>query len=102
MADFVLKKQKDFTFALEENPETAYTIPALRSLSLEDAELMTKINDEKSVAKKGKMIREFICRYAPELKDMDVGGMGWFDIFNAYALSQGERELGESKASQDS
>ena len=102
MADFVLKKRKDFTFALEENPETAYTIPALRSLSLEDAELMTKINDEKSVAKKGKMIREFIVRYAPELKEMEIGGMGWFDIFNAYALSQGEQDMGESKASRNS
>lgn len=102
MADFVLKKRRDFTFALETNPEKTYTIPALKSLSLEDAELMTKIDAESSVAKKGKMIREFICRCNPELNDVGLGGMEWFEIFNAYALSQGEQDLGESKASQDS
>ena len=102
MADFVLKKRKDFTFALEDTPEKTFTIPALKSLSLEDAELMTKIDDEKKVTKKGTMIREFICRFAPELKEMNIGGMEWFEIFNAYALSQGGQDLGESKASSDS
>ena len=47
MADFTLKKRKDFVFALEEDPEKTYTLPALKSLSFEDAGTMTKIDDEK-------------------------------------------------------
>jgi hypothetical protein len=102
MADFVLKKRRTFVFALEDDPEKTYTLPALKSLSFEDAQLMTKIDDEKSIVKKGNLIKEFILKYAPELKGKTLGDMEFFEIFNAYGLNEGKAELGESKASQDS
>jgi len=99
MADFTLKKRKDFTFALEDNPEETYTLPALKSLSFEDAQTMTKIDDEKNIVKKGNLIRGFILKYAPELADKGISDMEFFEIFNAYGLAAGRSELGESKAS---
>lgn len=102
MADFVLKKRKDFVFALEDDPEKLYHLPALRSLSFEDAQAMTKIDDEKSIVKKGNLIRGFILKYAPELADKGISDMEYFEIFNAYGLDAGRSELGESKASQSS
>jgi len=50
--DFVLKKHRDFVFALEEEPEKTYTIPALRSLDFEEIQALTKIDDEKNLTKK--------------------------------------------------
>jgi len=101
MADFVLKKHKDFVFALEEEPDKLYTIPALRSLDLEEIQALTKIDDEKNLVKKGNLLRDFILRHAPDLKDKNLAGMQFFDIYNAYALSNG-KDLGESQASADS
>lgn len=102
MADFTLKRHKDFIFALEDNPEKTYTLPALRSLSFEDAQAMTKIDEEDDIVKKGNLIRNFILKHAPELEDMNLGGMEFFEIFNAYGLSAGKDSLGESKASRRS
>ena len=98
--DFVLKKHRDFVFALEEEPEKTYTIPALRSLDFEEIQALTKIDDEKSLTKKGNLIRDFILRHAPELKDKNLAGMQFFDIYNAYALNNG-KDLGDSPASAD-
>ena len=101
-AAFTLKKRKDWSFALEDDPEKTYTLPALKSLSFEDAQLMTKIDDEKSIVKKGNLIKEFILKYAPELKGKTLGDMEFFEIFIAYGLNEGKAELGESKASRNS
>jgi hypothetical protein len=38
----------------------------------------------------------------PELKEKDIGDMGYAAIFNEYALSQGRDKLGESSASPNS
>ena len=102
MADFTLKKRKAFVFALEDDPEVSYTLPALKSLSFEDAQTMTKIDEEKNIVKKGNLIRGFILKYAPELSSTGLGDMEYFEIFNAYGLNEGKGDLGESKASQDS
>jgi hypothetical protein len=102
MTDFTLKKRRDFVFALEENPDKTYTIPALKSLSFEEAQAMTKIDAEDDIVKKGELIKAFILRHAPELEDLNLGGMEYFEIFNAYGLNEGNREMGESKASRHS
>lgn len=101
MADFVLKKRRYFEFALEEDTEKIYRIPVLKSLELEEIQNLTEIDDEKDLTKKGNLIREFVFRYAPELKEKNLAGMQFFDIFNAYATNNG-KELGESSASADS
>lgn len=101
MADFVLKKHKEFVFALEEDPEVTYFIPALRSLDLEEIQTLSKIDDEKNLTKKGNLVKEFILRHAPDLKDKGLAGMQYFDIYNAYAIHNGS-DVGESSASQDS
>ena len=102
MADFTLKRHKDFQFSLDDNPEKVYVLPALRSLGFEDVQVMTKIDDEQDIVKRGNMVRDFILKYAPELEDLNLGGMEYFEIFNAYGLHEGRENLGESKASRRS
>jgi hypothetical protein len=102
MADFTLKRRKDFYFSLEDDPDKVYVLPALKSLSFEDAQAMTKIDDEQDLVKKGNLVRDFILKYAPELEDKDLGGMEYFEIFNAYGLNEGKEAMGESKASRRS
>lgn len=101
-ASFTLKKREDFTFALENEPDVIYTLPALKGFSFEEAQEMSKIDDEENLVKKGAMIRAFILRYAPQLEEKDLSDMEYLEIFNAFAMSEGRKELGESKASQTS
>ena len=102
MADFTLKRRKDFQFSLEDEPDKIYTLPALKSLSFEDAQAMAKIDDEEDLVKKGNLVRAFILKYAPELEEKNLGGMEFFEILNAYGLNEGRENLGESKASRRS
>lgn len=103
MSTFVLKKKREpWKFALEENTEKEYSLPALKSLSFEDAKLMTDIDEESDLVKKGNMIRGFIDSKCPDLKEAGLSDMEYLEILNEYALSEGKEALGESKASQDS
>lgn len=101
MADFKLKKRVDFTFALEGDEETVYTLPSIQSLSFEAAKAMASIDEEADLVKKGGMIRDFILKSVPALGDKGLGDMEYLEIFNAYAMHAG-RSLGELKASQPS
>lgn len=102
MADFIIRKRRDFVFALEDAQEQTFTLPALSSLGFEEAKLLTQINEEKDIVKKGGLIEEFLLKQAPALKDMGLSGMEYFEIYNAYGLAMGRNKLGESQASQDS
>ena len=102
MADFIVRKRSDFVFALEDMPEQTFTLPALSRLGFDDAKLISQINDEDDIVKRGKLIQDFVLKYAPGLKSVDVSGMEFFEIFNAYSLAMGRNKLGESPASQDS
>ena len=95
MADFIIKKRSDFVFAIEDAPEQTFTLPALSRLGFEDAALMAQINDESDLVERGKLIEGFLLKYAPGLKDLDVSGMEYFEIFNAYGLAMGRNRLGE-------
>lgn len=101
MANYIIRKRTDFTFALD-GADTVYTLPALSRLSFAEAELMRKINQAEDLEKSGKLVKDFILKHAPELKDADIGDMEYFSIFNEYALSEGRAKLGESSASADS
>lgn len=101
MADFILSKRSDFVFAIEDAPEQTFTLPALSRIGFEDAALITQINAEDDIVKRGRLIEKFLLQYAPGLKGV-VSGMEFFEIFNAYSLAMGRNMLGESKASQDS
>lgn len=101
MANCIIRKRTDFTFALE-GADTVYTLPALSRLSFAEAELMRKIGQAEDLEKRGKLVKEFILKHAPELKDADIGDMEYFSIFNEYAMSEGRAKLGESSASADS
>lgn len=101
-AAFTLKKRKDWSFALEDDPKKIYVLPALSGLSYEEAEKMKKIGSMTSITEQGPLIKEFILSYAPELAAKDLGDMEYYEIFNAYGLSEGREKLGESSASQNS
>lgn len=102
MADFVLSKRRAFVFALEDDPEKTYTLPSVSSLGFEDAQLLVKIDETKDIVKRGNMIRDFILKYVPELKEKNLGGMEYFELYSAYGMNEGKAKMGESKASQDS
>lgn len=102
MADFIVRKRRDFVFAVEAAPEQTFTLPALSSLGFEEAKLLTQINEETDIVKKGGLVKEFLLKHAPALKDMGLSGMEYFEIYNAYGLAMGRNKLGESQASQDS
>lgn len=102
MADYIVRKQRGFTFALEGSPDKVYTLPALSQLSFAEAEMMRKIDQADDLEKRGKLIKDFVLTYAPDLKDAEIGDMEFFSIFNSYGLSEGKAKLGESSASADS
>jgi len=97
---FTLKKRKNFVFRLEGETET-FSLPSLKALGFEDGQLMTEIDAEDNIVKKGGMVRDFILKYNPALENKDLADMEYFEIFNAYALNEG-KSLGELKASQAS
>ena len=101
MADFVVRKRSGFVFAIEDAPEQTFTLPALSRLDFEDAKTIAQINDESDIVKRGKLVENFVLKHAPGLKGL-VTGMEFFEIFNAYSLAMGRKQLGESEASLDS
>ena len=74
MADFIVRKRRDFVFAVEDAPEKTFTLPAISSLGFEDVKLVTKANEEEDIVKRGKLIQEFILKYAPGLAELGLGG----------------------------
>ena len=99
---FTLKKRERFRFALEADPDKIYSLPPLASLSFEDAQLMAKLGDETTIVKQGEKIKKFILAKCPDLEGKGLEDMEFYEIFNAYALSEGNERLGESKASRNS
>lgn len=100
MANFFIKKRKGFEFTIEDDPNT-YVIPAISGLSFEDVNLLTKADKEADLVKRGKVVKEFILKFAPELRGLS--DMIFFEIYNAYANYLGNSsQVGESQASQDS
>lgn len=102
MADFIVRKRRDFVFGIEAAPDQTFTLPALSGLGFEDAKQLTQINEEKDIVKKGRLVEDFLLKHVPALKDMGLSGMEYFEIYNAYGLAMGRNKLGESQASQDS
>jgi hypothetical protein len=99
---FTLKKRRDWSFALEDDPKKVYTLPALSGLSYAEADRMKQIGSMTEISEQGPLIKEFILSYAPELADKGLGDMEFYEIFNAYGLSEGKEKLGESAASRNS
>lgn len=102
MADFIMRKRRDFVFAIEDAPDKTFSLPALSSLGFEDAKLLTQINEAEDIVEKGRLVEQFMLEHAPGLKDLGLSGMELFEIYNAYGLAMGKNQLGESSASQDS
>ena len=101
-ATFTLKQKKGWTFALDTDTKKVYTLPALSGLSFQEAERMKKIGSMTDITEQGPLITEFILSYAPDLEEMGLGDMEYYEIFNAYGLSEGREKLGESAASLNS
>lgn len=100
--NFTLKKPKVFRFALEDEPEKVYELPPLKSLGYEEAQIMADLGDETKISKQGPKIRKFILDHCPELEKKNIADMEYYEIFNAYAMSEGASKLGESEASRNS
>lgn len=98
MANFTLRRQEDFTFDLEGDPKTVYTIPASSNLDFKDAQLIANFGSEKTLEKQGELVKEFILKYAPGLAEKGLSDMGYYAIITAYIEhSQAQNgTLGES------
>lgn len=96
MKGYELKKHEDYPII--SGKETIGKIPARKKLDFEDVRAMTNIDAENDVVKKGEMIRDFILKHVPALKDTGIADMEYIDIFNDYAetqLKENEEKLGE-------
>lgn len=102
MADFIIRKRRDFVFAMEDAPDKTFVIPALSGLSFDDIEQLRQAEAEKDFVKRGELIRDFVLKFVPELEELGTSGMEYLEIYNAYVLAMGRNKLGESQASQDS
>lgn len=102
MADFIVRRRRDFVFAVEDAPEKTFTLPGPSSLSFEDAAITEPLNRETDIAKRGEIIKRFVLKFAPGLEALDIGDLDYVEIYNAYILAVGREKLGESTASQDS
>lgn len=98
MANFTLRKQQDFTFDLEGDPKTVYTIPVASNLNFKDAQLIANFDNEKTLERQGELVKEFILKYAPGLADKGLSEMGYYTIITEYIkYSQAQNgTLGES------
>lgn len=97
MANFILRKREDFTFALEDAPDVIYTLPAASNLGFEEAQLMANFGDESTIVKQGEMVKTFILKHAPELEKKNLGDMEYYAILNAYIEhNQKQKTMGES------
>ena len=96
MADFTLKKRKDFTFALESDPKKTYTIPAASNLGFEEAQMMANFADGKTIVEQGERIKGFILKHVPELAEKGLCDMEYYEILNAYIEFGKKENLGES------
>lgn len=94
MADFVLKKRKDFVFEID-GAKGQFTLPGRSSLSFDDVALFDRLRrTEADTTQRGNIIKEFILKYAPGLEELDLADMAYLDIMQAYEIAQG-RALGE-------
>ena len=92
MANYIVKKKQDFTFAMEENADKVYTLPAIGSLGVDDIVSFQRVSEVKDISEKLKECKSFILRHVPELAESDLGDMEYIGIFTAYANAQ---NLGE-------
>jgi len=93
MADFVLKKRKDFVFEVD-GVEGEFTLPGRSALTFDDVALFDRLRSEEDTTMRGSIIKEFILKHAPGLKKLDLADMAYLDIMQAYEIAQG-RALGE-------
>lgn len=102
MADFIVRKRRDFVFAIEDAPDKTFTLPDMSSLGFEDAKLLRQISGEEDLVEQGKLVKSFLLKFVPALMDMGLSDMECLEIYNAYGLAMGRKRLGELQASQDS
>ena len=98
----IITLAEGWPFAFASDPDTVYELPALSQLSYEEAKEMQEIGSMTDITEQGPLIKEFILSYAPDLEEMGLGDMEYYEIFNAYGLSEGREKLGESAASLNS
>lgn len=102
MADFIVRKRRDFVFAIEDAPDKTFTLPDMSSLGFEDAKLLRQISGEEDLVEQGKLVKSFLLKFVPELEKLGTSDMEYLAIYNAYGLAMGRKRLGELQASQDS
>lgn len=86
MADFTLKKKKDFTFSIEGNKKV-YSLPPITKLPIDQVIVFQKFQ-EMDTADTFKAAKEFVVNNCPEIEDLNLGDYEYMEIFGAYAKSQ--------------
>lgn len=93
MADFVLKRKKEFEFQIEGNKET-YKLPPFSKLPIDDVEYFNKLQHVE-LPEQIEIAKTFLLKYEPDLGKINLGDTEFLQIFGAYAKSQ-QNEAGES------
>jgi hypothetical protein len=93
-ANFTLPKHVDFTFNIE-GVEGEFTLPAIGTLTTDQAVVIGELQNEKSLAKRHEKIKSFLLGFHPELAEMGLGENDYNIIFGAYIQAQDGQTAGK-------
>lgn len=91
---YQIKKHKPYII---KGQKGTYEIPPMVGLDFEDAAAFVDFNSDPSdAAKRIKIAKDFLLKYAPGLADEGIGDFEYFLIFNDYNSSpEGSNQQGE-------
>ena len=93
-ANFTLPRHVDFTFNIE-GVDGEFTLPAIGTLTTEQAVVIGELQNEKSLAKRHEKIKSFLLGFHPELAEMGLGENDYNIIFGAYLQAQDGQTAGK-------
>ena len=92
--NFTLPKHVDFTFNLE-GVDGTFTLPAIGTITSDQAAVLAELENEKKPAKRHKIIKSFLLGFFPELAEMGLGENDYNIIFGLYIQSQNGQTAGK-------
>lgn len=91
---YILKNGKPFTFGTAEDPER-FSLPSLTKLSFRQAKQIREIDLEPDTEERGKLIKDFVLSFNPDLEKLGIGDFEYFNIYSAWGKHEGAERLGE-------
>ena len=86
---YTIKKTQPFVI---DGQKGKYMIPAFSTLSIDEVSGILSLTPETPVADRVAAVKAFLLQMAPDLKNEDLGDVGYSMIYNAY---EKEQDLGK-------